>query len=223
MFEDTNVDTHPSYGLLQFNRVQGSPKNLFGTHLKPQHFIELKVLRGERHAGLGSEHYYGKEVLLRAWMSANQFAECITTMNIGMGIPCTLRQVKGEGELPYPPEQTVRTEEMHAHFKKRISGFSSSLKESVKQVEAILNKTGSITKGDRQQLHDIMCSALQEVDSNIPYILEEYEEATQKLVVQAKTEFDSFVTHAATRIGLEQISKNGLANMQLLEDNYTEK
>jgi hypothetical protein len=176
------------------------------------------VLRGERHASEGSEYYYGKEVLLRAWMSANQFAECITTMNIGMGVPCTLRQIKEEGNLPYPPEQTVRTEEMHAYFKQRMTGFSTVLKESMGRVDAILNKTGTLTKADKKQLSDIMCSTLQEINSNIPYMLEEYEEATQKLVIQAKTEFDSFVTHAATRIGLEQMAKSGLKDMQLLEN-----
>jgi hypothetical protein len=214
---NTKIDTHPSYGLIQFNRVTGTPQNLFGTNLKVQNFIEFKVLRGERHESDTREDYYGNEILIRGWMSANQFAECITNMNVGHGVPCTLRDIYKVGDLPYPPQQPVRTHKIQEAFEEKMKSFAAKLENSLKQINVILDKTGSINKSDRVELKRTLTDSIMEVKSNIPFMLNEYDEAAQKMVTQAKTEFDSFVTHAAMRIGMEQMTANGLDKIKLLD------
>lgn len=211
--DTTIVDAHPSYGLVQFNRIQGSPKNLFGTHLQPQHFIELKVVKGERQETDGFESYYGKETLLRVWMSTTQFSECITSMDIGTGVPCTIRQTEQNRDVPYPPTQYVPTERVQAYFETRMKEFGKDVRTRLEDLETILNKEGAITKKDRETIRKSYSGILQEVESNIPYFLTRYEEAAQKIVTQAKTELDSFVTHAAVRIGLDQIAANGIEGL----------
>ena len=212
MAKDTIVDKHPSYGLLQFNRVTGSPKNLFGTHLHPQNFIEMKVVHGERLEHDGREDYYGKETILRVWMSANQFSECITGLNVGMGVPCTIRQI-GREEMPYPPTQVVPTERIQSYFELRMKEFGTAIREQLASVSEILNKDGAINKKDREALRKVFERALQEIEQNIPFFLNEYEESAIKIVTHAKTEFDAFVSHAAMRIGLEKIAESGLKTL----------
>jgi len=218
----TDRDTHESYGLIRFNRVTGSPKTLFGTHLKPQHFIEMTVLKGERINKDGYEHYYGNEQLIRVWMSATQFAECITSMNMGMGVPCTIRSLHKEKDFDFPPEQIIETEKIQTYFRKRMKDFGSTIREKLKSVRTILDKSGSITKGDRNFISNSLSETLQEIELNIPFFLEEYEEASQKIVTQAKTEFDAFVTHAATRIGLDEIAKSGIKTILIDKEMHNE-
>jgi len=207
---------HPSYGILRFGRVQGTPESLFGTHLHPQNFIQMELNRGEHIRDNGADYYFPKESLVRCWMSNSQFAEMITSMNAGSGVPVTIRQFNGD-DLPYPPEQEVGTKTIHNYFKERMKGFSKDIKENRKDIEDILNKSGTINKGDKKKLKGIFDKMLMEVESNIPFFLEQYEESSQKIVENAKTEIDSFVTHMAMKIGIEKL-KSGFSDVLKLEE-----
>jgi len=217
MDRTATVNTHPSYGILRFGRIQGTPKSLFGTHLHPQNFIQMQLCRGERVYQDGRDYYFGHEPLTRCWMTNSQFAELITAVNAGSGVPVTIRQLPGEDDIPYPPDQDVGTETVHSYFKDRMEGFSKDIKENRESIEEILDKPGSINKGDKKKLKAIFESILQEVESNIPFFLEEYEDASQKIMTHAKTEIDSFVTHMAMKIGIEKL-KSGFSDVLQLEE-----
>jgi len=104
-------EKHESYGLVGFSRTThgggGDGANLFGCSIKHNHTIVLKIKRATKERSLHDDRYYGGETLIEVEMSPNQFAEAITSMNIGDGMPCTIRYV-GRQRMAECPEETMR-------------------------------------------------------------------------------------------------------------------
>ena len=81
--------------------------------------------------------------------------------------------------------------------------------DGVAEIEEILNSKKTIGKGDREDIRKLLTRVKSEYKSNMPFALEQFNEATDKLTQAAKAEVDAFVTHAAVMTGLEQLRKIG--------------
>lgn len=89
---------HPSYGMIRFARssIGGSGTALFGSSIMHNNVIRLSISKGmmERE---GNEDWFlaGTDIndmIVEVEMSYTQFAEAITSLNIGEGIPVTIRR-----------------------------------------------------------------------------------------------------------------------------------
>lgn len=90
---------HPSYGMIRFARssIGGSGTALFGSSIMHNNVIRLSISKGmmERE---GNEDWFlaGTDIndmIVEVEMSYTQFAEAITSLNIGEGIPVTITKV----------------------------------------------------------------------------------------------------------------------------------
>src|SRR6185312_8767541 len=90
---ELQVEEHESYGVVGFNRVTGNPGSLFGSSINHSNFIRLRISRAAREWHLSTYWYRDREQLIELDLSAAQFADLITSMNVGVGVPCTLRYV----------------------------------------------------------------------------------------------------------------------------------
>ena len=88
---------HPCFGLARFSRIYGYSGFMFGSDVQSENFIELTINHAERVQGDYRVHYYDYGVpIVRLKMTQTQFAELLTNMNIGNGIPVTLETINGE-------------------------------------------------------------------------------------------------------------------------------
>ena len=97
--------THPAYGIASFHRICGNAGNLFGSSVYCDHYVEMEISSGVE-IDNGSYHSYlssGKPHI-RVAFSPAQFAELITSMNIGPGVPCTIKEIAGERIDKIPDE-----------------------------------------------------------------------------------------------------------------------
>lgn len=83
--------THPAYGMLSFSRRTGGKQSLFGSSIEHKDVIAMTLRHGEVDRQLNRDWYHGTEVIAEVEMSYAQFAEAITSMNIGTGVPVTIR------------------------------------------------------------------------------------------------------------------------------------
>ena len=103
MKDDATVE-HESFGLLSFIRTQSNQnKHLFGSSIKHQNTIHMRVNACKENRGLNRYWYYPKETIIDIEMSYSQFAEAIVAMNT-TGIPCTIRKVMGNEMEDCPGE-----------------------------------------------------------------------------------------------------------------------
>lgn len=108
---------HESYGMLGFHRVTcSSAQPLYGSSIKHRDTIMLTLKTGHMRRNLNEDWYYGDRTLFKVEMSATQFADLITSLNQGDGVPVTIRYMK-QGDLkkceepPYIDRNELHREE----------------------------------------------------------------------------------------------------------------
>lgn len=199
--------SHPSYGLVSFSRRSGNPGRLFGSPLSNhESYVTLSVRKAEFIRDGFHDRFFGsiRGDLFEVDMSAAQFAELLTTMNVSMGVPCTIAYVDGE-RVPRPPELKQEVEKVHTTFKDGISDLVKSTKSRAKEIRKILSEKKSLVKDDREQIGKLLDTIAMELESNLPFVLSLFQEATEKVVTHAKAEIDAFVTTNVVAAGLKSI------------------
>lgn len=193
-----NEQNHPSYGIVSFSRVAGNPGRLFGSKL-PAHnsFITLRVSKAtlitNEH---GEERFYGsmRGDVVEVQLSNVQFAELLTTMNAGQGVPCTISLVDMK-PVERPPQTDNEATKTRKSFRTKLSNLSEKIVELANESSEILEKK-SILKPDRDVLKSKISSLCNEVRHNLPFFLEVFEEAAEKVVSAARTEIDSTILNS---------------------------
>jgi hypothetical protein len=199
--------THPTFGVIRFCHCSsGGDLRLFGSGVGHQHFIELAIDRAEVKRDFGKEYYFGRENLVTLQLSATQFAELLTTMNIMPGVPCTLRYVdrKYQGDVP---EIESRLKVAHDYAKDQLVEFAQDIEKYEQQVLDLLNKDGALNKADRKLLGEILGKCLQEIKSNMPFYNRVFHEVAEAVTQHAKTEIEAFMEMKVRMLGLKELER----------------
>ena len=194
---------HSAFGQIQFIRTTGGNRRFYGSELPQNHYITLEIHHSEIHRELTHENYYNTGEIIRLRLSSGQFSELITSMNIGSGIPCTIERLEGQ-EVEELPEIESRKDFVHRKFQERMKTFANSIKE--KQNKALeLVKKKSLSKQDIHELTHYLQYLTTEIQSNIPFFAECFQETMDKVVFEAKTEVENAIQHKINVLGLDAL------------------
>lgn len=193
--------SHPSFGLVSFARVSGNPGNLFGSKL-PRHdqFVVLRVAKAQLIMSPdGQQRFYGpiRGDVVEVKLSAAQFSELLTTMNVGLGVPCTIDSIGGVS-VEDPPQIDTEAVSTRKSFGLLSKKLSEKLKDFMVNSKEILNKK-NLNKSDRDSLIRSIDGFYREIVANLPYQFELFEEAADKVVTAAKLEIDSVLATIQSR------------------------
>lgn len=201
-------ETHESYGMLGFYRTQGTPVNLFGSSIKHQHTIRMTLKKAAKGRSLNRDWYYGEEEIVEVEMSQNQFAELITSLNVGDGVPVTIRRLNGK-HMAECPEESKR-ELFEKEFESKMIALSSKLKMLTEETERILNDKSAPKKADKELILKQIKMLQQEIESNIPFVASQFNEQMDKTVTEAKAEVEAFVMNKVHSLGIEGLKSEML-------------
>ena len=210
--EDEKVTEHPSFGMAGFSRASVCGiKNtrLFGSSIgKHFNIVILTIKRAEQAHHLSQDWFHGRDTLVEAVLSEAQFASLLTNMNSGDGVPCTLRYVKGEGNIDMPPDEMVEAERVRQGFEEQMKGLHDDFQKMAGRAKEILGKGGA-KKADREEMIRMFERATLAFGENSGFVVEQFAEATEKVVTHAKAEVDAFVANAAKVTGMERLKEMG--------------
>ena len=204
---DETLEAHESFGLVGIHRITGKI-HLFGSAIEHHGtFFRLSIKQGEVRHAHGQDWYYGRKELISIDLSAAQFAELITTLNVGDGVPCTIDRVLGTRMEPVPTGLGTETQKIQSEFKGRIKDLVGFLKTKTSETKALLEKKSALSKADKEAILGVMEKTLQEIHLNAPFFVEQFVEATEKVKTTAKAEVEAFISLSLTRMGLD-VAKN---------------
>lgn len=200
MSDDRKEFTHPSYGMIAFNRsMNGRPSRLFGSSLD-EHYgtVRISIGSGTRIHELNMDRYHGslRGEHIEVEMSAAQFAEVLTHMNQGAGIPCTIRHLAGK-RIEDPPPVATETRKIQQDFDKTIHGYAVKAKEYADEIIKLCER---LPAKSRERIRINLDVIRQQLTSNVPFVLKQFNEAATRVVTAAKFEIDTFVQHAITNV-----------------------
>jgi hypothetical protein len=116
---NSDIYTHPTFGVISFGRTQGTSTPLFGSSVEHHHTIRVSIKTAELHRSLSNDHIMSDKVIVEAEMSPSQFADAITSFNCGE-IPITLRWTRETGYI----KDTVP-------FQNKVAQFNNEFQEHI--------------------------------------------------------------------------------------------
>ncbi len=203
--KDAKRTEHESFGIAGFSRstTSGDGVSLFGSSIKHGNTITFTVRQGEvdRHLEQDWYHSAARLPIVEIEMSQAQFAEMITSMNMGDGIPVTLRYVNGKKMEDCPHESKIA---QHSNeFKQRMKEFSTRVNAYGKDLYAKIEKR--LPKKEQDEVKNIVDQIVQEVESNIPFYEKQFVRQMEKTQTEAKAEIEAFVNNKIHSTGLKSL------------------
>jgi len=213
---DVHIKKHPSYGLARFSRISGGYRHLFGSSIQSQQTVIFSISRATHDRSLSNDWYHAGQELIEIEMSQNQFAELITSFNMGQGIPVTIKHINHD-RYPNPPFLS-KADLFSKEFKKKMFNFGVDMKKMVEQASDILINKANIGKGDREIISQSIESLVSHITSTIPFVSEQFQESMEKTVLEAKSEIEAFIENKIRNTGLEALGYNKEENAPLIDN-----
>lgn len=201
--EDITQHEHESYGIASISMVSGGSTNLFGSSIQHSQRIRMRISRAKRDRHLHEDWYHAGERLLEFEMSPAQFTEMITSPGRGDGTPVTLVRVFGK-PMEDCPSSTTRAE-FDAEFNKTVKQSTTHVAHLARLADSLLEKGAKWKAADRTELHNVISKLVQEIRSNIPFIVTQFNEALEKTTTEAKGEIEQFFSSKVHQLGLSAL------------------
>ena len=192
-------------GMISWSKsYNASPRNLFGTEIKTDNPITLRINKAEETRNLSRNWYHSLGRIVEIEMSPVQWAEFLTSGNTS-GIPCTIRYIGGQ-KMSEPKGTEIfndYNEEVEEHFDKfkEIEDVVKSAIDSKKPM-GLKDLNSLLTK-----IHNAMV--------NVDFVKDSFKEDMNAIVGKAKAEFNAYVENRIHEIGIEELKKE---NIKFLED-----
>ncbi len=201
----TKENTHPSYGMVGLSRRHGHIGKLFASNIDNQHSITIEVFDGAWEHKYGADRYFADNhaPIIEVEMSPAQFADLVTTFNVGSGVPCTIRSFNRQRRPPVPSIDT-ESERVQDCFDDEMKKLADTCQASVTRVRELTAKP-TLTKADRKEISDMVGQAMMAITSNIPFMMSQFREATERVVTSAKAEVEAALMQRVVTLGVDAL------------------
>lgn len=210
---------HPSFGQVNFSRVSGRV-SLYGSHVDfLDHFISLRIHQSQVKHDLNRDWYHANNEIIEVFLSPAQFAELLTTMNYGGGVPCTIRSRDGKYIKQREEKLPSEANKIKDDFEERVKGFVAEVGQLVREGKELLSKKNRLTKCDREKLEGIIDKVDREIGSNWTFAVESFQEAAEKVVTESKAEIEAMLSGIVQDLGTRALQERAYPVLQLPESN----
>jgi uncharacterized protein (DUF342 family) len=201
-----NKEAHPSFGQIKFSRTSATDSNFYGSDLTQGNYITMEVHQSEIYREITCDRYFETGIpLIKVRLTSGQFAELITSMNMGSGIPCTIERLMGKKVEELPNIQSKK-ENVHGKFEEKMIAFQKTIESNQKRIAELTSKP-TLTKNDRAEINEMTRLINQELLQNIPYYTRCFQETMDKTVFEAKLEVENAILHKVNALGLSELHK----------------
>lgn len=199
---------HPAFGMIGFSRVSGGKNTLFGSSIEHNDRIILKIKHGEQNRLLHEDWYYGRGLITEVEMSYSQFAECITAMNVGDGVPCTIRYTEKDGNIPAIAKNESKREQFRQEFSDKILKAMEKVQDQINEIQKSLDDKKNLGVKDRKEMISKLQQVKYNIGSNLDFCVEQFDEQMEKTTLEAKGEIEAFCQNKINSIAQAALAEN---------------
>jgi hypothetical protein len=185
-------ETHPSYGMLAFHRVSGGDPNLFGSSVKHNQKILLALKEGHVRRDLNTNWYGGDRTLFEVEMSYTQFADLISAMNVGDGVPVTIRYTKELGQVKGMPITNPRKQFLDEFSQKNADAEDDTIA-LLEKLQAIFSEKRALRASEKEDILRTLDKIKASLTSHNDFMIRQFDETMEKITTEAKGEVEAFV------------------------------
>jgi len=204
--EEEKTVTHESYGMIGINRQTGGNRSLFGSSIKHNTQICIRIKHAEVKRHLHQEWYYANGApIVEILLSPDQFSQMITNPNVGSGVPCTITFAENR-EMDPPPYEGMN-EIFNNEIKKEFDTALEMAWELTESAQLMLGEKGPIKVSDKKTLSGKIFALRQHIQDNMPFLHKQYCRAMNKTVTAAKAEIEEFYTNMVMKMGRKALEE----------------
>lgn len=205
---EVDVKTDPSWGLLQFNRCSASypGRRLFKSDVNNTNFISLTLKTASVHRNLGSDFCMDEETLAEVLLSPVQFAELLTNMNVGCGVPCTIRYYNKQ-KIEFK-EETPKLEILVQEADQRVDGAIEGVVSAYEKIKGLMENKKIPKERAMEILRDLLPMISTHREHGSTFYKKQAREELAAMVNEAKSQIGEYVDHKIYQAGLEKLLSN---------------
>ncbi len=216
-----HVSKHPSFGVIRFtNSASSNESPMFGSSINHRNVINITICTATHDRDLNNDWIHEKEQLIEVSITANQFAQMLSSFNRGEGTPCTIRHINGK-RMP-PPPYISKMDLFKQEFEATMHNMGVDLESGLRNAVDILKNKSSLTKGDRELILNAIEKNSNAIKSTIPFIDSQFKEQMQEVVTEAKSEVEAYISNTINTLGLQALQE-GVSSFRLPSNSITEK
>lgn len=217
-----NVQSHESWGMVGLSRACcGGPQQLFGSDVTNHTVIILSVKTAQKTRDLGRDWIMGDDTICEVAMSPNQFAELISNMNVGDGVPCTITYTQQQGNIQFKPENN-KLVTLQADRFKTDEEMMHKLSDAINQLKCLIS-TNKMPKGVGEQTVTKLRALQEYLDAGgSDFLRNQAKREIADMIVEAKTQVSEYVNQKIYSIGLENVISASQIEPELLEEGEVE-
>jgi hypothetical protein len=204
---DDKITKHECFGSITVNRLTGSTY-LFGSEAEHRESIRIEINEADMRRSLSDDRIFGSKRLVTVDMTYEQWARFVSSFGIGMGTPCTLRQVatKQYAECPEPEGFASKFQDDLKDTMKEATGKLDGL--VAKLHEALLPGNKTLGKKELTQVLKDIEHAVMQVRNNVPFIEEQFGEMMERKVGAAIIEVEGTIAHGLREAGIASLKNH---------------
>lgn len=197
-------ESHPAFGVIGASRGSSQPGvALFDSDIKHTNTVRIRIGRAVRSRDLHHDWIGGREQLIELELSEAQWASFVSTMNVGDGVPCTVRRV-GVDWMPDPPYDPRLAHSMAETHDAAIAAFSK-IRDAMEAYEATLKGPAKA----RNEALRTLRSTIQNAVPNVDYAGKVLVEHAEDVVTKARADIEAFVVGKALQLGMDPAALGG--------------
>lgn len=216
MRDDKKMPDHESHGLISLSRIYGGMEGfkLYGVPFRTMSAMRIRITNAkESFSRVSGTHRIDTQIIAEVELSATQFAELITTPNMGCGVPCTIKYIreaeKGKTILHKcePPDvqlsDSMKTKEA---FEEEVEGKLAAMEEVKRNIGKLLDEARLSNKRKNAILHSIW-EFMRLFNDSAPFMMEKFEKAAAQSTQDMKAEVTAFVEHVVRETGIAKLKE----------------
>lgn len=194
-------ETHPSYAMIGAAHASGDTY-LFGSDFTHHGFVEITIKNAESIRSLNNDRYHSRKEIVHVMLSEAQWAAFVSRLNMGDGVPCTLRWQVDIGWIPQIAGLAV---DRKNQFKREISERFDLARGMLRNIAATIAGSALPMK-TKEHIRRELDGVEMNIGSNQGFAGEQAGKFFEDLTEKAKTEVNAYVTSVVQRAGLDAIA-----------------
>ena len=200
--ENNKVDCK---GLIQINRSYGGRNVLFGSNIPHDTCMKLTISQAYISRSFNENHYYPTNKIIEIELSPSQYAEMITNLNHGVGVPCTITKFMEE-RIPNNLSLNDELETVKSEYSESVDKIMDEIRDTIYEIPDEKAMSPKKIKDLKHELANMLYRLTQEA----PFMKERFDETLDKIFVEAKASIDDTINLTLANIGLDTIKMQKL-------------
>lgn len=201
--------THPCFAQISGSRRSGNSV-LYDSDFQHQHTVCITINTSELKRSLSSDWHHAKNQLIEVELSEAQWATFVSSLNVGGGVPCTLRYKYGES-IPGLAMPINNREKFKVEVNETLQEGLDTLKKLREELEA-----SKLSQKDKARLAGFLTRTERCFGGSFKFVADQFDEHIENTVERAKVEVNAYVNNMVMRSGIAAL-QNGEVKTEILK------